>query len=280
MKKKLLRTSLFFLAIIFVSSCKKESILVDKKIVKISIHDENNKPSDEYETTYTYDSQNRLIRTDDFRNNLPSGDFNIYDYSEVGKVKETRFIKYSNTQQRILYELNSKNYLYKTYFTNVINNFTVDTSKYDFIQYYDSNSRIVQNQFPIKKDTFRTFSFSYDDNGNNAQSEYIEVFFNGKISGVSSYASEFNLSIKNTVDYNYQGLDFFGKTNVNPCTKQILTSTGIENGITKISKVVTENSYELDSDGYISKKITTNTSQLYGSNNKTVTTRTTTYQYN
>ena len=279
MKKKLLRTSLFFLVIVLSSSCKKESILVDKKIVKITFHDENSKPSDDFGTTFTYNSQSRLIRTDDFRNNLPSSNYTTYDYSEVGKVKVTNFNNNSNFQQRTLHELNSKNLLYKSYFKNVANNFVVDTSKYDFVCYYDSNSRIVQNQFPIKKDTFRSFNFSYDDNGNNAQAEYIEVFFNGKISNVGSYVREFNLSIKNTIDYNYQGLDFYGKTDVNPCSKQTLTSTIIANGITNISKDVTENSYELDSDGYISKKITTNTSQLYGSNNKTVTTRTTTYEY-
>lgn len=31
-----------------------------------------------------------------------------------------------NVQQRTLHELNSKNYLYKTYFNNVANNFVVE----------------------------------------------------------------------------------------------------------------------------------------------------------
>ena len=104
----------------------KKSVLVDKKITKISIHDENNKSSDEFETTYTYDSQSRLIRTDDFANNTPSGNYTTYDYSEVGKVKMTNFNNNSNVQQRTLHELNSKNLLYKTYFNNVANNFVVE----------------------------------------------------------------------------------------------------------------------------------------------------------
>lgn len=245
MKKQILFLCFGFILTLFFVACNKEDAPppVAKRVIKAI---EPNQV-----LNLTYDDQKRLVKMEQFLKDSTKFSTTTYDYSQANKITEL-VVTPSQGTRKILYELDKQGKVVRASSQDPITNF-VDTSKSTIIV-YNSESQVIQVIDPKVKAGNPKQVYTYS--GGNLTKRVYSTYYDSGVQ-ITNYedAYEFDLSIKNTLDYEYYGrINLYGKGNTNAISKHTFTGEQYNNGITSRFAQIDDFTYELDSEGNIIKK--------------------------
>jgi hypothetical protein len=245
MKKQILFLCFGFILTLFFVACNKQDAPppASKRVIKAI---EPNQV-----LNLTYDDQKRLIKMEQILKDSTKFSTTTYDYSQPNKITELAVTPSQGTR-KILYELDNQGKVVKASPQDPITN-VVDTSKSTIIV-YNSESQVIKVIDPQIKTGNPKQVYSYT-NGNLTKKVYSTYYDSGV--QITNYedAYEYNLDIKNTLDYEHYGrINLYGKGNTNAISKHTFTGEQYNNGTTTRFSQIDDLTYELDSDGNITKR--------------------------
>ena len=245
MKAKILPFFLFFLSTLFLMSCHKDNVASssDKLVAKMII---NNAV-----TSYTYDSQKRIIKIETIASDSVKGVTMVYDYSQAGKIIVTTQIPAPNaTSFRTVNLLDANNRIEATYANPTTANVNDSSNVLHFI--YNTDGQVIE--------TYESSSLGYSNVSNSSYSVgnltkgvSISKDVNGIVTATYESNNEFNISIQNTLNNTHFGQSFSGIESKNVISKNTEILKYNENGTPTTNTYVTDFTYSVDSDGYIVK---------------------------
>ena len=186
---------------------------------------------------YTYDNQKRLIKFEQAKFNNDIEATTAYDYSQANQVIETQTSKYfpASSYQKVVYNNDANGKVIRSNPRDPVTN--VDGS-YTRNYTYNVDAQLLEMQDGSSKLTNLYSGGNLIKNTLSTSRQTIENVY------------EYNTTINNTIDNDRFGKSFLGKNSVNAFSKR--TYSVINSGTLEYKSI--ENvTYEVDSEGYITK---------------------------